>query len=128
MIPAEPGTYVLVLRCSTSRAIRIGRLGAVRLRPGYNLYVGSAFGPGGLRARIGHHTRGVARHHWHIDYLRRYARLESVWYCPGVRSEHELAAAIAGLPGAAIVLPGFGASDCWCAAHLWWLAEGPLTP
>jgi Uri superfamily endonuclease len=79
MIPAEPSTYILVLRCSTRRIIRIGCFGNLRLRPGYGLYIGSTFGPAGLRARIGHHTRRVARPHWHIDYLRRYARLETVW-------------------------------------------------
>ena len=38
--------------------------------------------------------------HWHIDYLRRYTRLEAVWYSSGARCEHECAAVIAGLPGA----------------------------
>jgi hypothetical protein len=40
---------------SSTLAIRIGRLGSVRPRPGHNLYVGSSFGPGGLRVRIGHY-------------------------------------------------------------------------
>jgi Uri superfamily endonuclease len=125
IIPADPGTYVLVLRCATSRAVRIGRLGSIRLPPGWYVYVGSAFGPGGLRARIGHHRKRAAHPHWHIDYLRRYTRLESVWYCCGVRREHEWAARIGAMPGAAIVLRGFGSSDCRCATHLYWFAESP---
>jgi len=80
MLPSDPGTYILVLRCSTSRTIRIGRLGKLPLQPGWYLYAGSAFGPGGLRARVGHHARRAARPRWHIDYFRRCARLEAVWY------------------------------------------------
>jgi len=127
MAPAAPGTYVLVLSCRSERRIRVGRLGPFRLRPGYYLYVGSAFGPGGLRARIGHHRRRALRPHWHIDYLRRYARLEAVWCAPGVRAEHEWAAAIAALPGARGA-PGFGSSDCSCPAHLFWFAVLPDSP
>jgi Uri superfamily endonuclease len=70
----------------------MGSLGRLQLRPGYYVYVGSAFGPGGLRARIEHHARPAVRPHWHIDYLRRYTRLEAVWYC-GQRCEYECAAA-----------------------------------
>jgi Uri superfamily endonuclease len=124
MLPAEPGTYVVVLRSSSTRTIRIGRLGTLALRPGYYVYIGSAFGPGGLRARIAHHARRAAFPHWHIDYLRRHTRLEAVCYCCGERREHEFAAAIGALPGAAVPLPGFGSSDCRCETHLFWFADG----
>jgi len=125
MIPDAPGTYVLVLRCAKTRAIRIGRLGTISLSPGYYVYVGSAFGPGGLRARIGHHRLRAQRPHWHIDYLRRYTSLESVWYCCGVGREHEWAVEIGAMPGEAVVLRGFGRSDCGCATHLYWFEEPP---
>src|SRR5689334_4380428 len=118
MIPARPGTYVLVLRCPTTRIVRIGRIGAVRLSPGLYLYVGSAFGPGGLRARIGHHARRAKQPHWHVDYIRQYTRLKSVLYCCDFRCEHEWADEIGATPGAAVVLRGFGSSDCGCATHL----------
>ena len=127
MSPAEPGTYILLLRCSSTRAVRVGRLGTLRLRPGWYVYVGSACGPGGLRARIGHHRHRAKRPYWHIDYLRRYARLESVWYARDVRQEHVWAAKIAAMPGAAMVLRGFGSSDCRCATHLYWFGELPAT-
>jgi Uri superfamily endonuclease len=127
MPPAEPGTYVLLLRCSSTRAVRVGRLGTLRLRPGWYVYVGSAFGPGGLRARIDHHRQRAQRPHWHIDYLRRYTRLESVWYACDVRQEHVWAAMIAAMPVAALVLQGFGSSDCRCATHLYWFGELPAT-
>ena len=124
-IPAAPGTYVLMLRCSRTRTIRISRLGNLRLRPGWYVYVGSAFGPRGLRGRINHHRQRTERPHWHVDHLRRYTRLESVWYCCGSRCEHEWAATIGAMPGAAVVLRGFGSSDCGCRTHLWWFEALP---
>jgi hypothetical protein len=32
MLPAEPGTYILVLRSSSTRTIRVGSLGSLTLR------------------------------------------------------------------------------------------------
>jgi Uri superfamily endonuclease len=125
MIPARPGTYVLVLRCSTTRTVQIGRIGAVRLSPGWYLYVGSAFGPGGLRARIGHHARRAARPHWHVDYIRRYTSLEFVLYRCEVHCEHEWAKRIGIAPDADVVLRGFGSSDCACATHLFRFEPSP---
>jgi len=63
--------------------------------------------------------------HWHIDYLRRYTRLEAVWYSSGARCEHECAAVIAGLPGAVVVLARFGSSDCGCETHRFWFGASP---
>jgi len=118
VIPAAPGTYALALRCGSRRSVRIGRLGVLQLRPGWYVYVGSAFGPGGLRARIGHHLRVARRPHWHVDYLRRRTRLVAVWYVCGARCEHEWAQRLGAVPGAAMPLAGFGSSDCHCPAHL----------
>jgi Uri superfamily endonuclease len=97
MPPAAPGTYILVLRCTST--VRIGQLGTSGLRPGYYLYVGSAYGLGGLRARIGHHRHRAQRPHWHVDYLRRCTRLESVWYACGAHREHQWAAKVAAMSG-----------------------------
>jgi Uri superfamily endonuclease len=119
MLPSAPGTYALILSSDTVGSVRIGRLGILQLHPGYYVYVGSAFGSGGLRARIGHHQRKTERPHWHIDYLRRSTRPELVWYCCCVRCEHEWASRIGATPGA-MVLPGFGSSDCGCETHLFW--------
>ena len=51
------------------KRIDIGSLGRFDILPGFYAYVGSAFGAGGLRARIGHHLESTAWPHWHIDYL-----------------------------------------------------------
>jgi len=116
------GTYVLALWLEASRDISIGRLGAFRFPAGWYLYVGSAFGPGGLDARLGRHQRTFAagkRAHWHVDYLRQQTVWGGAWGCDSPhRLECTWAAALHRLPGAEIVVSGFGASDCRCRAHL----------
>jgi Uri superfamily endonuclease len=116
--PARPGTYLLLLPCAEGGECRIGRLGALTLRPGVYAYVGSALGPGGLAARLRHHAGPAPRPHWHIDRLRRRLPLAEVWFDDGGgRLEHAWAAALARARGAAPV-PRFGCSDCRCATHL----------
>jgi Uri superfamily endonuclease len=116
---SRPGTYALVLECKTDARLRVGRLGPLHLQAGSYVYVGSAFGTGGLAARIRHHQRIAARPHWHIDYLRAVCELVEVWFTDDpARREPVWARAMAGLPGASVPLAGFGSSDCDCAAHL----------
>ena len=123
---SEPGTYALILSCSANTLIRVGRLGRMRLQPGFYLYIGSAFGPGGLAARITHHRKPISRPHWHMDYLRRHTRLDRIWYCyAAVRQEHQWARTVQAMSGATIPLAGFGASDCDCASHLYFFKNRP---
>lgn len=121
-IPVEPGTYLLVLRSSTAGEIAVGRLGPMGVERGFYLYVGSAFGPGGLRARIARHARPLGpakRPHWHIDHLREMTDLVDVWYtCESVSHEHEWARALLECKECRVPLPGFGSSDCHCVSHL----------
>lgn len=118
-VPTAGGTYVLILKAASTRRVRIGSLGLLDLRPGYYAYVGSAFGPGGLRARISHHQHRSAKPHWHIDYLRRATCLVDIFFREYEHAEHAWATAIAALPESTIVLPRFGSSDCSCATHLY---------
>ncbi len=123
---AAAGTYILILCSARARTLEVGRLGRFPLQPGYYLYVGSAFGPGGVAARCGHHMRISARPRWHIDYLRAVCRLEQIWYThDAVRREHEWAGRLASMPGMEAPLPGFGASDCGCATHLFFCRTPP---
>jgi Uri superfamily endonuclease len=101
----------LVLASASTARICVGRLGVLPLQPGHYVYDGSAFGPGGPRARIGHHQHRNEHPHRHIDYLRRHTRLVSVWYCCGARCEHSWSAQLRAIPGAAVPMPGFGSSD-----------------
>ena len=123
---AHPGTYALILRADHRQTVQIGRLGQLAVEPGCYVYVGSALGPGGVRARVGHHVRITQRPYWHVDYLRRATMLRHVWYSyDRVRREHDWADFFAHLPGASIPLPGFGASDCACLAHLYFFLRQP---
>ena len=123
---AHPGTYALILQADHRQVVRIGRLGQLTVQPGFYVYVGSAFGPRGVRARVSHHTRIAARPHWHIDYLRREVELQHVWYSYDLlRREHAWATVFANLRGAALPLAGFGASDCACIAHLYFFPRQP---
>jgi Uri superfamily endonuclease len=50
---AKPdGTYVLLLKNSRMKRIRIGKLGVLLFGKGFYAYFGSMFGPGGLKSRI----------------------------------------------------------------------------
>lgn len=121
-----PGTYVLILRASRERCVQIGRFGALTVRRGVYLYVGSAFGLGGCLARVRHHLRASGPHHWHIDYLRPAALLTEVWYTYDPRPrERRWVRVLAGFPGAEIPMAGFGASDSRCASHLFRFDEAP---
>ena len=94
IIEPKPGTYTLILSCASDARIQVGRLGTMQLQRGYYVYLGSALGPGGLRARIAHHQKLSTRPHWHIDRLRAHTRLRSVWLnYDGRRHEHEWARA-----------------------------------
>jgi Uri superfamily endonuclease len=125
-IEPKPGTFALILSCGTNARIRIGRLGTMQLQCGYYVYLGSALGPGGLRARIGHHQKLSTRPHWHIDYLRVHTRFRSVWLSyDGKRHEHEWACAMQKVKGATIPFRGFGASDCSCPSHLYFFKGCP---
>jgi Uri superfamily endonuclease len=122
----QPGTYALVLACQNTSTLRIGGLGDLALQPGVYVYVGSAFGPGGLSARIKHHGQIAARPHWHIDYLRAICDLAEVWYTTSAgRHEHSWGKAVAQMAGATVPMPGFGSSDCACEAHLFWFKHPP---
>jgi Uri superfamily endonuclease len=119
-----PGTYALILQAAREQTIAAGRLGELQVRPGFYAYIGSAFGPGGLRARISRHLRQTSVQHWHIDYLKQAAIIQEAWFSyDPVRKEHAWAQAFQILPDAAIPLLGFGSSDCRCAAHLFYFRQ-----
>jgi Uri superfamily endonuclease len=120
------GTYALILTSSSDRLIEIGKLGQLLLQPGYYVYAGSAFGPGGIKARIAHHARISQRPHWHIDYLRSVLLLDEVWYSyDSERHEHRWADTFSRSKGATLPIAGFGASDCRCKSHLYLIRSKP---
>jgi len=101
---------------------------------GNYLYLGSARGPGGLRARLGRHlTNEYCRPHWHIDYLRQIAQPVAVYYYV-IRNEVKniltrsnespieclWSQTLASQAFVRIPVTRFGASECRkrCGAHL----------
>jgi len=119
LLPIEAGTYCLWLTLTHPLSLRVGRLGERTVPPGLYAYTGSARGSGGLRARVGRHLRTGKPLRWHIDYLTARVRPCAVWYRPGAdRLECAWSAALRSIPGAQVLLPGFGSSDCACPAHL----------
>lgn len=115
-LPSGPGAYLLVLHLDVELPPD-ARRGQAALAPGRYLYLGSARGPGGLRARIRRHLRADKRPHWHVDRLTAAARVAAVLAWPE-GGECRWCAAIRAR-GAEVPLPGFGSSDCRrCPAHL----------
>jgi len=116
---ARPGTYALLLRIDSTEIALIGRRNRLPLAPGWTVYAGSAFGPGGVAARLAHHRRTASRPHWHIDFLRHHAALAAAWYShDAVRRECLWAEVLARDLGGGLPPFRFGASDCRCPAHL----------
>jgi Uri superfamily endonuclease len=92
--------------------MEIGRLGTFDIRPGFYLYVGSAFGPGGLRARATHHLEAVAAPYWHIDYLMGFAVPLEIWYAFSDRKlERDWVEWLEQEPRFSSPIPRFGSSD-----------------
>ena len=113
------GTYALLIRLDSARAVTVGRLGPVRFPAGWYVYAGSALGPGGLAARLMRHAWRYKPLHWHIDYLLVFSALKGAWLIQEPRRrECELARYLARSPDAQIIAPRFGASDCDCVTHL----------
>ena len=114
--PAK-GAYVLLAHLAAAQELLIrGRVWPVAA--GWHVYVGSARGPGGMRARLARHFRPDKAPHWHIDRLTLAAdALLALAIEDG--SECDIVARLAGSADFAHILPGFGSSDCRaCASHL----------
>jgi len=131
-LPTTEGSYLLVFEIDRQSTVHAGRLGPLTFAPGIWLYAGSAWGPGGVRARVARHFRAEKKRHWHIDALSlvqppaaayvelqpdRATRLECLWIqqflkCPEMQAPH----------------PGFGSSDCTqgCPAHLVYTSDVTL--
>lgn len=121
-LPAQKGSYGLILELCRPIRIPIGRLGVFTFPTGIYVYCGSARGAGGIRGRLGRHVAAPAvRPRWHIDYFRAEAEVIACFYHLGeVSLECVWSRELALLAEAHIPVKGFGNSDCraGCAAHL----------
>ncbi|MDE0796147.1 MAG: GIY-YIG nuclease family protein [Alphaproteobacteria bacterium] len=122
-LPGEPGAYALTFRLDGPVTLPIATLDNPVFAAGDYVYAGSAFGPGGSRARVSRHLRADKKPHWHIDHLSGRAACIDVKTYPGRRECALVADMLAA--GADVPVPGFGSADCRdCAAHLVRLAAG----
>ncbi len=117
---SDAGVYIAVFYMLKDRKIQIGRFGRFRFLQGVYLYVGSA--QRNLSARIERHNRKKKTLRWHIDYLSAQAEMFGAIIIPGPREfECQLAKELGGIYKLAV--PGFGASDCRCAGHLFYVKD-----
>ncbi len=120
---ADVGAYLLLLKLSCDKRIRIGELGRIRFLRGHYVYVGSAMR--GISSRVAWHRRADKRPRWHVDYLRRRCDRLRAFRIPSARSQEcEIAAALGRILEQGP--PGFGSSDCHCLTHLFRSAHSPL--
>ncbi|MFN2283508.1 MAG: GIY-YIG nuclease family protein [Anaerolineae bacterium] len=117
-LTTAPGTYAIGLRIPAVVHCTIGALGDWTLPAGLYCYVGSAWGSGGLAARVRRHLRGGTVRRWHVDYVRACATPIAMWLAPYDRCECAWAAYLLESQEVRVIVPRCGASDCRCAAHL----------
>lgn len=114
----EPGAYLLI--CPVPRAVKanIPSLGLTCIPAGNYIYAGSAYGPGGLSARISRHFKSQKKAHWHIDRVTRIHPPSHALAFP-YENECELISLLTDKLDATPPFKGFGSSDCRrCYAHL----------
>lgn len=117
-VAQTPGAYVLVIDLARPLALDLPFSRPTVLAPGRYAYCGSAYGPGGLRARLGRHLREHKSLRWHVDRLTAAGHVSALAAVPG-GSECALFTRVLETKGAAVPVPGFGSSDCRrCTAHL----------
>jgi sugar fermentation stimulation protein A len=119
----DSGSYLLILHLKRDRRLSVGRLGEVKFKKGYYVYVGSA--QADLTKRIERHRRLLKKHHWHIDFLRGAADFCAVL---PVRASDDLECGMAASLRkiAEWEVKDFGSSDCNCNSHLFGMSEDPV--
>jgi Uri superfamily endonuclease len=129
-LPAGRGSYALFLSLPQAVHLTVGRLGAFEFPSGVYVYLGSANGPGGLRARLAHHARIAAHPQWHLDYFRPHARITGGFVDEGgpartLPLECAWSQQLMCLPGTRPAVPGFGSADCrsGCPSHFMLIAS-----
>jgi Uri superfamily endonuclease len=127
----EKGIYALIMSLRAKRSISIGQLGGFTFAPGWYVYLGSAHGGGGIKARTDRHRRSgpTKKKRWNIDYFRQFAPLSEIWFSHQPRLlEHDWAWSVFKMKGAEIPAWGFGAHDCRgrCWSHFFYFIHRPF--
>jgi len=112
-IPPYPGVYVLHILVDSDVTVNT-RSRRFHIRPGHYIYVGSAKGAGGLRARLKRHLCGRGKAFWHIDYLLNQSSVSivSIEYCVLVEKAIDMESVFSRLLREKYpAVEGFGCSD-----------------
>jgi len=115
------GTYVLFIEVAKDATLEIGSLGGIKFNKGFYIYIGSAFGPGGLVKRVERHFRNEKKLFWHIDYLLNSSSIEIAavaWTVKQQKLECLISQEIDKLSDLVTTINHFGSSDCKCTGHL----------
>lgn len=122
--PAAPGAYALIIHISSPFIPSIAPPRDIELVPGSYLYAGSAYGRGGIRARVLRHLKRKKLRHWHIDHLTCAFGVDLVAVFEGGKECAIVGEALT-WEGVTAPIPGFGSSDCrTCPSHLLKLPDG----
>lgn len=117
------GCYQLILSLPLKKTITIGRLGRVAFEAGFYIYTGRA--RKNLHQRLERHRRKEKKLHWHIDYLLEKATLVDIKTFPGRFDECKINNDCRDSLDGAVIIDGFGSSDCRCRGHLIKVGERP---
>lgn len=113
------GTYLLFIKVTESVEITIKGKSSL-LSAGYYIYIGSAFGAGGLSSRLHRHLRKIKKKHWHIDQITtsKFSEIIGLGVLLKQRVECELSEIIGDIEKT-VPINGFGNSDCEkkCISH-----------
>ncbi|MEE2995786.1 MAG: GIY-YIG nuclease family protein [Pseudomonadota bacterium] len=116
-LSADGGAYLLYFSVREPVVLPILRLNNPSLDCGTYVYAGSAYGPGGIRARVSRHLRIEKKPHWHVDYLSTCVACARVEVFPG-GNECDLVLDLLRL-GGDTPISAYGSTDCkFCEAHL----------
>ena len=106
---------------------RAGRFLTVTSESGYFVYVGSAFGSGGVLAHIQNHARHATNILWHLDSVRAAMALAKIWFTfDSTKRECAWSNLLHNVLGGSVPVPGFGAAECdRCPAPFYHFVERP---
>ncbi|MFH7903100.1 MAG: GIY-YIG nuclease family protein [Candidatus Aenigmatarchaeota archaeon] len=110
------GTYLLLLECLNDCEIEVGKLGKIRFKKGYYVYIGSSMN--NLEKRILRHLKKDKKIKWHIDYLTTNDSfiIRKIFIKESNKKEEEKISKI--FEKYFIFIKNFGNSDCKDNSHL----------
>ncbi|MCW9036051.1 MAG: GIY-YIG nuclease family protein [Rhodospirillales bacterium] len=116
-ISAKGGSYLLLIDLEKPLILPQKQFLKTPLESGRYLYAGSAYGPGGLRARVSRHIKKRKPKRWHIDYVTTKSAIKEALIVEDAK-ECDFISHLLEIEGIIVPLKGFGSSDCKkCPSH-----------